>query len=47
MEEIRGTTIVGVKKDGKIAIAGDGQITMGQQVVIKKNYRKTTCRIRP
>ena len=40
MEEIRGTTIVGVKKDGKIAIAGDGQITMGQQVIMKGNAVK-------
>lgn len=40
MEEIRGTTIVGVKKDGKIAIAGDGQITMGQSVVMKGNAVK-------
>ena len=40
MEEIRGTTIVGVKRDGKIAIAGDGQITMGQSVVMKGNAVK-------
>ena len=38
--EIRGTTIVGVKRDGKIAIAGDGQITLGQQVVMKGNAVK-------
>lgn len=34
-----GTTIIGVKKDGKIAIAGDGQVTLGA-MVMKKNARK-------
>ena len=29
--ELHGTTIVGVKKDGKCAIAGDGQVTLGEQ----------------
>lgn len=38
--EIRGTTIVGVKKDGKTVIAGDGQVTAGQQVIMKGNARK-------
>ncbi len=32
---IRGTTIVAVKKDGKIAIAGDGQVTLGERTVMK------------
>jgi len=35
----RGTTIVAVKKDGHVAIAGDGQVTMGE-TVIKGNARK-------
>lgn len=38
--EFRGTTICGVAKDGIIAIAGDGQITMGQSVVFKDNAVK-------
>ena len=38
--EIRGTTIVGVKRDGRIAIAGDGQITLGEKVVMKGNAVK-------
>ena len=38
--EIRGTTIVGVKKNGKIVIAGDGQVTAGQSVVMKGNAKK-------
>ena len=38
--EIRGTTICGVRKDGKIAIAGDGQVTLGQSIVMKNGARK-------
>jgi len=34
------TTIVAVKKNGKVAIAGDGQVTLGQSTVIKKGARK-------
>jgi len=33
MIEMHGTTIIGVKKDGKIAIGGDGQVTLGQTVM--------------
>ena len=36
----RGTTICGVTKDGHIAIAGDGQVTMGESVVFKSTARK-------
>ena len=39
-EIIKGTTIVGVQKDGKTALAGDGQITMSQSVVLKANAVK-------
>jgi len=38
--EIRGTTIIGVEKDGKRVIAGDGQVTMGQSVVMKSQAKK-------
>ncbi len=38
--EIRGTTIVAVRKDGKIAVAGDGQVTAGQTTVMKNNAVK-------
>jgi ATP-dependent HslUV protease, peptidase subunit HslV len=34
-----GTTIIGVKKDGKTVIAGDGQVSMGN-TVMKPNARK-------
>ena len=40
MEQFRGTTIVAVKKDGKIVIAGDGQVTMGQSVILKGSAHK-------
>ncbi len=36
----RGTTICAVKKDGKTAIAGDGQVTMQNSIVFKGNARK-------
>lgn len=42
--DIKGTTIVGVKRDGKTVIAGDGQVTAGQSVIMKGNAVKV-CRI--
>lgn len=38
--DIKGTTIVGVKRDGKTVIAGDGQVTAGQSVIMKGNAVK-------
>ena len=35
----RGTTIIAVKKDGKVCIAGDGQVTAGD-TIMKGNARK-------
>ena len=40
MPEFRGTTICAVKKDGKTAIAGDGQVTMGESIVFKNSAVK-------
>ena len=34
-----GTTIIGVRKDGEVVIAGDGQVSLGQ-TVIKGTARK-------
>ncbi|MBD0864276.1 MAG: ATP-dependent protease subunit HslV [Rhodobacteraceae bacterium] len=34
-----GTTIIGIKKDGEVVIAGDGQVSLGQ-TVIKGTARK-------
>ena len=36
----KGTTICAVKKDGKIAVAGDGQVTFSETVVLKSNAVK-------
>src|SRR5262249_47608906 len=36
---IRSTTVLLVQRDGKIAMAGDGQVTLGE-TVIKSNARK-------
>lgn len=38
--DFRGTTIVAVKKGNKTVIAGDGQVTSGQTVVMKSNAVK-------
>ena len=40
METFKGTTIVAVKRDGKTAIAGDGQVTLGEKVIMKGNAVK-------
>lgn len=39
MEQWHGTTILGVRKNGKAVIAGDGQVSL-QSTVIKPNARK-------
>lgn len=33
--EMRGTTVIAVRREGKVAIAGDGQITLGATVMKK------------
>ena len=40
MTEFKGTTICAVKRDGKTAIAGDGQVTMSQSIIFKNNAVK-------
>lgn len=39
MEQFHGTTIVSVRRHGKVVIGGDGQVTMGN-TVMKGNARK-------
>lgn len=39
MEKIRGTTILSVRRGGKVVIGGDGQVSMGN-TVMKGNARK-------
>ena len=38
--DIRGTTICAVRRNGVTAIAGDGQVTMGENVIMKNNAVK-------
>ncbi len=40
-----GTTIIGVRKDGKVAVVGDGQVSLGQTVI--KSSAKKVRRISP
>ena len=37
--EIRATTVVAVRRDGRVAVGGDGQVTLGDTVV-KTNAKK-------
>jgi ATP-dependent HslUV protease subunit HslV len=39
MEQFRGTTIVSVRRNGKVAIAGDGQVSLGN-TIMKGNAHK-------
>ena len=38
--ELKGTTSLGVRKDGKCAIAGDGQVTLGENTIMKHSAKK-------
>ena len=38
--QFHATTICAVRKDGKTAIAGDGQVTFGEHTIMKANARK-------
>src|SRR4051812_12207238 len=37
---IRSTTVVGVRRDGKTAIAADGQVTLGESTILKHKAKK-------
>ena len=37
---LRGTTIIAVKRDDKIVLAGDGQVTAGERYILKGNAVK-------
>ena len=41
MNKFRATTIIAVKKDGRVAMAGDGQVTLGETV-----FKNTAKKIR-
>lgn len=40
MQALHGTTIVLVRREGKVVIGGDGQVTLGNAIVLKGNARK-------
>ena len=40
MEQYRGTTILSVRRGDKVVIGGDGQVTLGNSVIMKSNARK-------
>jgi len=39
MQQFHGTTIVSVHRDGRVAVGGDGQVTLGDKIM-KSNARK-------
>ena len=40
MSDFHGTTICGIIKDGKVAVAGDGQVTFNNATIMKQTARK-------
>ena len=40
MGNLMGTTICAVQRDGKIAVAGDGQVTLSESVIFKSTAKK-------
>lgn len=40
MTQFKGTTILAVQRNGKTAIAGDGQVTMGETTIMKHGAKK-------
>ena len=40
MMDTHATTILAVRKDGRVAIAGDGQVTLGQNMIMKHGAQK-------
>ena len=49
MHTMEGTTIVCIKRDGRVAMAGDGQVTLGSQVVkgSARKVRRINCKGNP
>jgi ATP-dependent HslUV protease subunit HslV len=40
LDQYRGTTILSVRRGNKVVIGGDGQVTLGNTVVMKSNAKK-------
>src|ERR671916_3306237 len=44
MPTFHGTTILGVRKDGRVALGGDGQVSMGETVVKSQSTKVRTLK---
>ena len=44
MTQFHGTTIISVRKDGRVALAGDGQVSMGDTVMKSKSVKVRTLK---
>lgn len=40
MKQFRGTTILSVRRGNEVALGGDGQVTLGQSIIMKGNAKK-------
>ena len=40
MMDTHATTILAVRKNGRVALAGDGQVTLGQNMIMKHSAQK-------
>ena len=40
---LHATTIFAIRHNGHSAMAGDGQVTLGEQVIMKQTARKVGC----
>ena len=44
LERVRSTTILAVRRDGQVALGGDGQVTVGQTVMKSNALKVRTLR---
>jgi ATP-dependent HslUV protease subunit HslV len=44
MEQHHGTTILAVRKDGRVALGGDGQVTLGETVMKSRSVKVRTLK---
>ncbi|HET7109765.1 MAG TPA: ATP-dependent protease subunit HslV [Gemmatimonadales bacterium] len=44
MQEFHGTTIIAVRRDGRVALGGDGQVTIGETVMKARSVKVRTLK---
>ncbi len=44
MQEFHGTTIIAVRRDGRVAVGGDGQVTIGETVMKARSVKVRTLK---